>query len=221
MDGAVADLHVVGRLLGVTVAGDARRLVIERARVAEPFRRQLEVFLQASLTDSRQRGRLEGIRRVGLVHHVVGRQAELRRRARARDDLGEFPLRQRRVLRVEVDGLHGGRRDGGRPFLRLQQRHVAQEAAGVLLDPDAAVLRHPGPEGVDVVGDGLGLALELVDVDPVEDEVEGRADQPQRDQEDEREPHRDREFSKAHGAGHSSISRPSRSAGQPRVLACL
>src|SRR5262249_41066561 len=78
--GAVADLDVVRRGLGVAVAADARRLVIQRPCVAEAIVGELEIFLEPALTDPRQRHALEAVRRVRGIHDVVGRHPELGRR---------------------------------------------------------------------------------------------------------------------------------------------
>ena len=64
---------------------------------------------------------------------------------------------------------------------------MPEVALVVVLHPDAPVLRDPVAEGVDVVGDGLRLALQLVHVDAVEDELERGAHQRQREQEHEGE----------------------------------
>ena len=77
------------------------------ARITEPARRQLE-YSASFLRESPQRTFLEPVGLVARVHHVVRRQAEFGGGGRMLDDFGKFALRERWILRIEIDRVSLG-----------------------------------------------------------------------------------------------------------------
>src|SRR5208283_624345 len=121
----------------------------------------------------------EGIRLVDRVHEVVRRHAELRRGRGFLDDFRVFALRERRILRIEMPDIAG--RAAG--VWSADKGHLAEVALVVVAYPYSSILRHPAAEGIDVVGHGLGLRLQLTAVHAVQDQVERADDKQQREHE--------------------------------------